>query len=206
MMLHFIYSLISLLTPFLAYYIFENINNGKYNCATNFFLVSTVLVTKLIKPFLRVYADGKLLSIGLSMQGVLMRAVIDKTFKISLLSNHNVTGSGMIKIMQADIDRIITYVKTKSYMLNGFFGVALNIVILTYLFGLAGFIGIFVYTSILTFRVCFVRIIDSYEGRLAEQTSHRVRSIMDIFGIIKYIKVAALEMPYFKKLVGMRES
>jgi hypothetical protein len=39
---------------------------------------------------------------------------------------------------------------------------------------------------------------------LAEATGERIRQTVDIFSIIKLIKVSALELPYLRKLIDLR--
>ena len=80
-----------------------NMNNHEYNSASNIKLVAAIVIIKLIKPFLRVYTEEKLHTIGQKMYNILAKDVLTKSLKVSLLSNKQVTSSQLIKIMQVDL-------------------------------------------------------------------------------------------------------
>jgi hypothetical protein len=78
--------------------------------------------------------------------------------------------------------------------------------LIVYLFGWAGLAGIGVLLATLSTRFCMKRAVDVYEEELGRERGNRVRESVDIFNIIKFIKVTALELPYFRRLVDMREA
>jgi hypothetical protein len=56
-----------------------------------------------MRPFIKVSAETILHKIGQDMYDIISRAVFNKTFKVSLMSNHDVSGSGLVKLMQVDL-------------------------------------------------------------------------------------------------------
>lgn len=62
-----------------------------------------VVVLKLSKPFLKLYAEERVRRVGQHMHTIVSRAVLDKVLKVSLLSNKEISSSELIKIMQVDI-------------------------------------------------------------------------------------------------------
>jgi ABC-type transport system involved in cytochrome bd biosynthesis fused ATPase/permease subunit len=205
MMLHFLYYQSTIIIPLITFYIFNSIINNTYNTSINTALVISIAGIKLVKPFLRVCAEGRLRRIGQKMHSILSMAVISKTLKVSLLSSQSVTSSELLKIMQIDMERIIAYPEVSSYLWVNYYTIIFNILLIVFLFGWAGFAGIIVLLLTLSLRVCFKKIIDKYEEELGRETSSRVQKTVDIFNIIKFIKVAALEIPYYLKLVELRE-
>ena len=71
--------------------------------------MAALLITKFIKPFLKVYAETKLQLVGQKMYSFLSKAVLKKSLKVSLSSNNRVSSSQLIKIMQVDLEKIINY-------------------------------------------------------------------------------------------------
>jgi uncharacterized membrane protein len=80
----------------------------------------------------------------------------------------------------------------KSHFLTNVYGVLFTIFTIIYLFGWAGLLGIIVLVGMISFRVFFRKTIEAYDEELGKETSSRVRQTVDVFGIIKFIKVAAL--------------
>lgn len=93
----------------------------------------------------------------------------------------------------------------KAYVVGHFFSILFSLTVIVYLFGFAGFIGILVLIATILIRLCFRKTVYRFEEEINRETNNRVRKTVDFFSIIKLIKVAALEIPYFKKLVSLRE-
>jgi ABC-type transport system involved in cytochrome bd biosynthesis fused ATPase/permease subunit len=109
MVLHFLFYQLTLTVPLLSFYVFTHIIANTYNSPSNIGLVAAVISFKLVRPFVRVCAEGRLRQIGARMHGIISKAVFAKALKVSLLSNHGVSGSELVKIMQTDLEKIIAY-------------------------------------------------------------------------------------------------
>jgi ABC-type bacteriocin/lantibiotic exporter with double-glycine peptidase domain len=158
------------------------------------------------KPIMRTCAERKLRKIGKEMHNIISRAVLAKTFSVSLLSNNNISSSELLKLMQVDMDRVMAFPEIQTYLFSNLCGVGTNIFVTIFLFGWAGLIGIVVFVATLLVRFAFKNTLNEYDEEIAEERGKRIRSTVDIFNIIKLIKVAALEMPYYRKLVDLRVS
>lgn len=139
------------------------------------------------------------------MHKIITKAILRKTLRVSLLSNKDVTSSELIKMMQIDVDKIETYPMIKSYVIGHVYSIIFSLAVIVFLFRFAGFIGILVLIITILIRICFLKTIYKFEEEVNRETNKRVMKTVDIFNIIKLIKVAALEIPYFKKLVSLRE-
>ena len=56
-----------------------------------------------MRPFIKISAETRLHKLGQDMYDITSRAVLKKTFKVSSMSNHSVSGSELVKLMQVDL-------------------------------------------------------------------------------------------------------
>jgi hypothetical protein len=100
------------------------------------------------------------------MHTILSKAVLDKAFRVSLLSNKAIQKTELLKIMQIDLEKIVTYPEIKSFVWGNIYSTLFIIFLIAYLFGFAGFLGIVTLIITLSIRLCFKRTIDHYDEEL----------------------------------------
>lgn len=104
------------------------------------------------------------------------------------------------------MDKVMIYPELRSFILTNLYVLLFTIVLIIALFGWAGLLGIVGLILSILIQIIFNKPLGRIEEELSRKGSARVQKTIDYLGIIKYIKVAALEMPYFKKLVNLREA
>ena len=60
-------------------------------------------------------------------------------------------------MMQIDVEKIEKFPTVKSYVIGNFYNVVFSLIVIAYLFGFAGFIGILVLIATILVRVCFLK-------------------------------------------------
>jgi ABC-type protease/lipase transport system fused ATPase/permease subunit len=112
--------------------------------------------------------------IGEGMHEILSRSVVSKTLRVSLLSNPEISGSQLLKMMQIDMEKIIHFPQIRSNMLANLYCLIFSIVVIAILFGIAGIIGVVSLVAILSIRFCLRKKTLRFEESLANETEMRV--------------------------------
>lgn len=140
------------------------------------------------------------------MHEILSRSVVSKTLRVSLLSNPEVSGSQLLKMMQIDMEKIISFPPIRSNMIANLYCLIFSIVMIAIIFGIAGVIGVVSLVSILSIRFFLSKKSVRFEELLANETEIRVHKTVEMLNNIKFIKFGALEVPQFLKLWKLREN
>jgi hypothetical protein len=107
-----------------------------------------------VKPFLRVFAEERSRQIGEAMHEIITRAMVNKTLRIALLSNPEVSESQLLKMMQTDMEKIISFPNIRSSMIGSFYGFIFSLIMIVVLFGIAGLVGVVVLIAVISMRIC----------------------------------------------------
>jgi hypothetical protein len=90
--------------------------------------------------------------VGQAMHDTVSRAIIAKTFNVSLLSNPNIAASELTKIMQIDMEKVIRFPETQAFVIGTLLGLATSILLIVILFRWAGLVSILVLVANLSVR------------------------------------------------------
>lgn len=206
MLLQLLSTQLNILVPILAYFVFQHIINNTYHNPACVTLVALIIFIKFCKPFIKVCAEERLRQIGEGMHEILSRNVVSKTLRVSLLSNPEISGSQLLKMMQIDMEKILNFPQIRSNMLTTLYSLIFSLITIIVLFGLAGLIGVVSLVAILLIRSFLRNKTEGFEVLLAKETEIRVHKTVEMLHNIKFIKVGALEVAQFLKLWKLREN
>ncbi|OWB86488.1 hypothetical protein B5S33_g5186 [[Candida] boidinii] len=143
---------------------------------------------------------------GIKMKNILIKAVYDKSFKLSRQSHHDYPPGKITSIMGTDLAR---------FEISGtFFGnilvfpitLALTIILLCINIGAVGLIGIAVFILLFIFVIFISKFLMKYRILANKFTDNRVNSIKELLNNLKMIKYYTWEEPYLNLLKYLREN
>lgn len=101
--------------------------------------------------------------------------------------------SELVRMMQVEMDKMAAYPLTSSYVSSNTYCIVFNMAVIVWLFGWAGLAGIGTLVVTLLLRV-FIKIkVGPYEEDVETARNERVRQCVEVLGVMKLVKVRALE-------------
>lgn len=101
-------------------------------------------------------------------------------------------GTEMSKIMHLDIEKLLKFMLRKSNVTNNLISVLSNAFILIFLMSWAGVLGfILLITNFCLYALIF-KCLESNEAQLTQSRDQRVRKSIEVFEMIKFVKIRAL--------------
>jgi len=138
------------------------------------------------------------------MYRLVSNAIVKKTFKCSPLTNKNISVTHLNKMMDTDCSILLLYPAKLAYFIENIMVFVILSVLVIYVASWPGVIAISLVAANLFFRFLFKKSINDIDKDLGVQTNRRVKTTIEVFNIIKFIKANALECCYFNKLRDLR--
>lgn len=131
--------------------------------------------------------------IGQRMYHCVSQAIIDKAIRTSQANNiDRITNTEISRLMHVDTEKLFFFPFKRSYVLNNIISIALNAFILVFLMSWVGLVGFcLLFANFFLFVGIFSKMKD-YEADLAGRRDTRIRKTMEIFEMIKFIKISSL--------------
>jgi len=107
-------------------------------------------------------------------------------------------------MMDTDCSILLLYPAKLAYFIENIMVFVILSVLVIYVASWPGVIAISLVAANLFFRFLFKKSINDIDKELGVQTNRRVKTTIEVFNIIKFIKANALECCYFNKLRDLR--
>lgn len=130
--------------------------------------------------------------------------ILQKTFQVSPLTNKKISITHLNKMMDSDCSLLMMYPAKLAYFIENIICFVILSIFVIYVAGLPGIIGITLVAANLFLRMLFKKKINVMDKDLGVLTNMRIKTTIEVFNIIKFIKANALESCYFNKLRGLR--
>ena len=147
----------------------------------------------------------KAMIVGAKCKAILTKAIIDKSFKLSLKSKHRYPSGKITSIMGADLARIDLAIGYIPVLISFPVTVIIAIVILIINIGVSALVGVallVVFVVLLTFCTSKLIRIRRYANIY---TDKRIRYIQEVLNNLRMIKFYSWELPYFDRIAGIRK-
>lgn len=147
----------------------------------------------------------KAMIVGAKCKAILTKAIIDKSFKLSLRSKHRYPSGKITSIMGADLARIDLAIGYIPVLISFPVTVIIAIVILIINIGVSALVGVallVVFVVLLTFCTSKLIRIRRYANIY---TDKRIRYIQEVLTNLRMIKFYSWELPYFDRIAGIRK-
>lgn len=147
----------------------------------------------------------KAMIVGAKCKAILTKAIIDKSFKLSLKSKHRCPSGKITSIMGTDLARIDLAIGYIPVLISFPVTVIIAIVILIINIGVSALVGVallVVFVVLLTFCTSKLIRIRRYANIY---TDKRIRYIQEVLNNLRMIKFYSWELPYFDRIAGIRK-
>lgn len=191
-------------TPWLLFYIYVNVVSHNYQSTQNKILIASVIVCRIIRVYCGYYGEILQNQAGVKMYRLLSNAIVKKTFKCSPLTNKKISVTHLNKMMDTDCSILLLYPAKLAYFIENILVFVILSVLVIYVASWPGVIGISLVALNLLFRFYFKKTINDMDKDLVVLTNRRIKTTIEVFNIIKFIKANALESCYFNKLRDLR--
>ena len=138
------------------------------------------------------------------MYRLVSNAIVKKTFNTSPLTNKNISVTHLNKMMDTDCSILLMYPNKLAYFIENILCFVILSALVIYVASWPGVIGIALVAANLFFRFYFKRAINVMDKDLSVLTVARIKTTIEVFNIIKFIKANALESCYYNKLRQLR--
>mmetsp|Transcript_5884 Transcript_5884/g.7152 ORF Transcript_5884/g.7152 Transcript_5884/m.7152 type:complete len:1359 (-) Transcript_5884:1928-6004(-) len=142
--------------------------------------------------------------VGAKCKAILTKAIIDKSFRLSLKSKHVYPSGKITSMMGADLARIDLAIGYIPVLISFPVTVIIAIVILIINIGVSALVGIallVIFMVLLTFCTSKLIKIRRYANKY---TDKRIRYIQEVLNNLRMIKFYSWELPYFDRIAGIR--
>lgn len=146
----------------------------------------------------------KAMIVGAKCKAILTKAIIDKSFKLSLKSKHLYPSGKITSMMGADLARIDLAIGYIPVLISCPVTVIIAIVILIINIGVSALVGVallVIFVVLLTFCTSKLIRIRRYANKYTDQ---RIRYIQEVLNNLRMIKFYSWELPYFDRIAGIR--
>lgn len=126
------------------------------------------------------------------MYRLVSNAIVKKTFKCSPLTNKKISVTHLNKMMDTDCSILLLYPAKLAYFIENILCFVLLSVLVIYVASWPGVIGISLVGANLFFRFLFKKAINNMDKELGVHTNKRIKTTIEVFNIIKFIKANAL--------------
>lgn len=143
---------------------------------------------------------------GAQVKGVLTKAILDKTFRLSENSKHKFPSSKITSMMGTDLARIDFALGFQPFLVTFPVPIAITIGILVHNIGAVAMVGVGI---VIVFMVAITLLsgkLFAYRRKATVHTDARVNYIKEVLNNLKMIKFYSWETPYNKNITESRSS
>ena len=156
-------------------------------------MICLAIGVRIIRIVCGYIGENMLYLIGQRMYHCTCQAIIDKTIRTSQASNKDkITNTEISKLMHLDAEKLLLLPYKRSSVLNNLISILFNAFMLIFLMSWIGLLGFaLIFVNVFLFVYIFSKA-KEYEVDLAVSRDTRIKKTMEVFEMIKFIKITSL--------------